>query len=267
MDFNVAGKTAVVTGSSRGLGFTCCEAFIKGGAKRVVVNLRKKASCDEAVKKLKTYAEKLGQKTEIYSVVSGLGDVKGVDTLVEGVKAAFTGPVDILVANAGAAWGAPFEKHPEHAFDKVMDLNVKGVFYTIQKFAPLMKKSKDEDPSRIIINASIIGLYNSSAVETYGYLASKAGVIHLGRTLALQLAPKYNINVNVICPGFFPTKMSSGMLEHVGPYYSKTNPRGRVGYDSDLEPVILFLCAKETSYINGVVLPIDGGYHLSGPLL
>lgn len=269
MEFNTNGKVAVVTGSSRGLGYAFAQSLILGGAARVYINSRKQDACNEAVKSLTKYAQEHNKQTEIFAVAAPLHNTEGVIKLVEGVIAHGSKTIDILIANAGASWGEELETHPEQGISKVLDLNVKGVFLTIQKFLPLLKKplGEDIDPSRVLITASIAGLYTSSNSHTYGYVASKAGVIHLGKQLALQLPQKYNINVNVLAPGFFPSKMANGLLSTLGDTYVQENPRKRLGKNDDLLPIILFLCDKRTNYLNGVVLPIDGGYHNLGPNL
>lgn len=173
--------------------------------------------------------------------------------------------VDILIANAGATWGAPLDEHPVSAVKKILNLNVVAVFHTIQLFAPLLEKAgSKEDPSRVLIMSSVASIITNDPVGTYGYLASKAGVSHLGKNLAIQLGPR-NITVNSLAPGFFPTKMSSGLLELAGEAMIESNPLGRLGEKEDLQNVVLFLTSKQSTYINGIVLPIDGGAHLNPP--
>ncbi|GMM33452.1 hypothetical protein DASC09_007770 [Saccharomycopsis crataegensis] len=268
MNFNAKEKIAVVTGSSRGLGYVFAEALIIGGAKRVYINSRSKDACDKAVSSLSEFCETHGKSTNIVAIPSNLNNGAGVRKLVDGVLANGDSKIDILIANAGASWGASFESHPEEALSKVIDLNLKGVFLTIQQFAPLLSKPQGVDPSRILINASITGLYSSKNGNVYGYTASKAAIIHLGKTLALQLPERYNVNVNTVCPGFFPSRMSNGVLSKFGKDYIKENPRNRMGdARQDLIPLILFLCDEKTNYLNGMVLSVDGGYHLNGPNL
>ena len=174
-----------------------------------------------------------------------------------------TDRVDVLFANAGASWGEKFDTHPDSAFAKVMDLNVKGVFNAIRLFAPLLQRgATSEDPSRVIITASVAGLGVSTLGEhgTYGYSASKAAVIHLGRNLALELGPRH-ITVNSIAPGFFPSKMANGLLELTGgaDAAAKKNPLGRLGRPEDIAGAVVYLASRAGAHVNGEVIAIDGG--------
>lgn len=209
-----------------------------------------------------------------------------------------TAHVDILLANAGATWGEKFDTHPDSAFAKVMDLNVRGVFNLIREFAPLLqKRATIEDPSRVVITASVAGLgigtlgkqatfgmicffstcliylpylfrylptqtvlLTQKGFGCIGYSASKAAVIHLGRNLAVELGPRH-ITVNSICPGFFPTKMSSGLLELTGgaAQIARENPMGRLGRPDDIAGVIVYLTSRAGAHVNGATIEIDGG--------
>jgi NAD(P)-dependent dehydrogenase (short-subunit alcohol dehydrogenase family) len=185
-----------------------------------------------------------------------------VERLVAEVRK-HTDRVDILFANAGATWGEAFDKHGDAAFAKVMDLNVKAVFNTIRLFTPLLEQSASlDDPSRVIITASVAGLGVGTLGKngTYGYSASKAAVIHLGRNLALELAPRH-ITVNSIAPGFFPSKMSNGLLAIAGgaDNIAKGNPMGRLGRPEDIAGVVVYLASRAGSHVNGEVIAIDGG--------
>jgi NAD(P)-dependent dehydrogenase (short-subunit alcohol dehydrogenase family) len=176
---------------------------------------------------------------------------------------AHTGHVDILLANAGATWGEQFDTHPDGAFAKVMDLNVRGVFNLIREFAPLLqKRASAEDPSRVVITASVAGLGIGTLGKqgTYGYSASKAAVIHLGRNLAVELGPR-GITVNSICPGFFPSKMSNGLLDMAGGVEAmgKGNPMRRLGRSEDIAGVVVYLTSRAGSHVNGAAIEIDGG--------
>lgn len=171
--------------------------------------------------------------------------------------------VDILFANAGATWGAPFDQHPDEAFAKVMDLNVRGVFNAIREFAPLLqKRGSIADPSRVIITSSVAGLGLGSLGDhgTYGYSASKAAVLHLGRNLAVELGPRH-ITVNSLCPGFFPSKMSNGLLEATGgaEQMAKANPMRRLGEAEDIAGAVVYLASRAGSHVNGETLAVDGG--------
>jgi NAD(P)-dependent dehydrogenase (short-subunit alcohol dehydrogenase family) len=188
--------------------------------------------------------------------------VEGVQALVDGVKK-HTDHVDILMANAGATWGEAFDTHPDSAFAKVMDLNVRAVFNTVRLFAPLLqKRASVADPSRVVITSSVAGLGVGTLGQqgTYGYSASKAGVLHLGRNLALELGPRH-ITVNSICPGFFPTKMSNGLMEMSGGMekLARANPMRRLGKPEDIAGAVVYLCSRAGSHVNGDAIEIDGG--------
>jgi NAD(P)-dependent dehydrogenase (short-subunit alcohol dehydrogenase family) len=174
-----------------------------------------------------------------------------------------TAHVDVLLANAGATWGEAFDTHPDAAFAKVLDLNVRGVFNLVREFMPLLqKRASTEDPSRVVITASVAGLGIGTLGKqgTYGYSASKAAVIHLGRNLAVELGPR-GVTVNSICPGFFPSKMSNGLLEIAGGAESmgKANPLRRLGRPEDIAGVVVYLTSRAGAYVNGAAIEIDGG--------
>lgn len=187
----------------------------------------------------------------------------GIQSLLEQVKA-HAEHVDILLANAGATWGAPFDTHPDTAFAKVMDLNVRGVFNLIREFAPMLqKRASKEDPSRVIITSSVAGLGVGTLGKqgTYGYSASKAAVLHLGRNLAVELGPR-GITVNSICPGFFPSKMSNGLMEMADggvKGLENANPMKRLGRSEDIAGVVVYLSSRAGSHVNGAAIEIDGG--------
>lgn len=192
-----------------------------------------------------------------------------LDRLVAEVKKT-TDHVDILFANAGATWGEKFETHPEGAFSKVMDLNVKSVFYLVQKFAPLLTaKASSADPSRVIITGSVAGLGVGSLGEnaTFSYSASKAAVIHLAKNLALELGPR-GVLTNAIAPGFFPSKMASGLIEKQGGMKAleDQSPNGRLGKAEDIAGTVVYLGSRAGSHLNGAVVVLDGGSILRGRL-
>lgn len=263
VDLNVNGKVAVVTGGTRGLGLYLAEAFVLNGASTVVITSRKAKACEESKAHLEKVAKDNGKSVQVVAIPADLADEKDAVRFFEEVSGQVD-KVDILVANAGASWGAPLADHPVSAVKKILNLNVVAVFHSIQLFAPLLAKAgTPEDPARVLIMSSVASLVSADPVGTYGYLASKAGVSHLGKNLATQLGSQ-NINVNSLAPGFFPTKMSQGVLDMAGDLMKESNPRGRLGVKEDIQNAVLFLSAKELNYINGVVLPIDGGAHLAG---
>jgi NAD(P)-dependent dehydrogenase (short-subunit alcohol dehydrogenase family) len=200
------------------------------------------------------------------SVPADASKVSEIERLVAEVSKT-TDHVDILFANAGATWGAPFDTHPDNAFSKVMDLNVKSVFYSAQKFAPLLqKRASIQNPSRIIVTASVAGLGVGTLGEnaTFSYSASKAAVIHLAKNLAVELGPR-GILTNAIAPGFYPTKMASGLMELQGGQEALAAevPNKRLGHPEDIAGLVVFLSSRASSHINGAVITTDGGSLLS----
>ncbi|CAI4212958.1 unnamed protein product [Parascedosporium putredinis] len=259
--FSLKGKVAVVTGGSRGLGLHAASALLQAGASKVFITSRKAKACEEAVAALNALPNKAPGAIAI-SVPADSAKVAGIEHLVREVSK-HTDRVDILLANAGATWGAAFDNHPDDAFGKVMDLNVRSVFNTVKLFAPLLQKCASiEDPSRVIVTASVAGLGIGTLGKqgTYGYSASKAAVIHLARNLAIELGPRH-ITVNSIAPGFFPSKMSNGLLELSGgaTKFAAENPLGRLGRPEDIAGIIVYLTSRAGSYVNGEVVALDGG--------
>ncbi|KYK57052.1 oxidoreductase, short-chain dehydrogenase/reductase family [Drechmeria coniospora] len=260
--FSLKGKVAVVTGGSRGLGLHAASAFLQAGAATVFISSRKASACDAACRALNALPN-LAPGARAVAVPADSSTQQGVWELVAGVKK-HTDTVDILLANAGATWGAEFDKHPDQAFAKVMDLNVKAVFNTIREFTPLLERPSGQggEPSRVIITASVagLGIGTLGPQGTYGYSASKAAVIHLGRNLAVELGPR-GITVNSICPGFFPSKMSNGLLEMAGgaEKMAEGNPMGRLGRPEDIAGVVVYLASRAGSHVNGEAIAVDGG--------
>lgn len=225
------------------------------------ISSRKAAACDAAAKTLNALPN-LQPGAAAISVPADISTVAGVEHLVAEVGK-HTPHVDVLLANAGATWGEAFDSHPDSAFAKVMDLNVRGVFNTVRLFAPLLgRRASVADPSRVVITASVagLGIGTLGANGTYGYSASKAAVIHLGRNLAVELGPRH-ITVNSICPGFFPSKMSNGLLAIGGgaDALAQNNPMGRLGQPEDIAGVVVYLSSRAGSHVNGAAIEIDGG--------
>jgi len=257
--FSVKGKTVVVTGGSRGIGEMISAGFLAGGAK-VFISSRKADACDAAVERLKAYGE------DVAAIPSDLSHMDGINHLATELGKQ-TDSVDVLVNNAGAAWGAPIDEFPEIGWDKVMDVNVKGVFFTTQKLLPMLRKpARAEDPSRVINIGSIDGL-RTPAMLTPSYSASKAAVHHLTRVLSAHLIREH-ITVNAIAPGPFPTYMLSTGVGFGGKTegedvdwneIGKRNPSGRVGNPTDAAGLAVFLASKAASYIVGQTIALDGG--------
>lgn len=294
--FSLADKVAVVTGGSRGLGLHAASALLQAGAAKVFITSRKAAACDEACAALNALPNIRGSAVAIPADLAKAGEV---ERLVREVEKQ-TDHVDILLANAGATWGAAFDEHPEQAFGKVMDLNVKSVFVCVQKcvyplavipfcffthwriassaaahnvpcrFAPLLRRNASlTSPSRVIITASIagMGVGTLGANATFGYSASKAAALHLARNLALELGPQ-GILVNSIAPGFFPTKMASGLMELSGGVekLAKASPNRRLGTPEDIAGAVVFLCSRAGGHVNGGNVVLDGGSVLQAKL-
>lgn len=200
------------------------------------------------------------------SVPADASKVSELERLVAEVSKT-TDHVDILFANAGATWGAPFDTTPEDPFSKVMDLNVKSVFFTAQKFRPLLEKNATQtNPSKIIITASVtgLGLGTLGKNATYAYSASKAAAIHLAKNLAVDLGAR-GITTNAIAPGFYPTKMTTGLLDMEGGQAAKAAdvPNGRLGLPEDIAGLVVFLSSRAANHINGAVITTDGGVILA----
>ncbi|KAJ5294868.1 hypothetical protein N7508_009689 [Penicillium antarcticum] len=266
--FSLEGKVAVVTGGSRGLGLHAASGLLQAGCSKVYITSRKKAACDEAVTALNALPNKRPGAQAI-SVPADSAKMEELDRLVAEVNKT-TDHVDILFANAGATWGEKFDTHPEKMFSKVMDLNVKSVFYTIQKFTPLLTKTATiTDPSRVIITASVAGIGIGTVGEnaTPSYSASKAAAIHIAKNLAVELGPRH-VLTNAIAPGFYPSKMASGLIEAKGGMkeMEEYSPNGRLGKPEDIAGLVVFLGSRASSHLNGAVIATDGGAVLKGRL-
>ena len=247
--FNLNGKIALVTGGSRGIGAMIAEGFVRNGVK-TYISSRKSEPCDKKARELSKYGECI-------SIPADLTDMNEMDKLVTKIKDKET-KLNILVNNAGAAWGASFDDFPEIGWDKVMDTNVKSVFFLTQKLVDILETSAStSDPSRIINIGSIDGLGIPRA-ETYSYPASKAAVHQLTKVLANRLANR-NINVNAIAPGPFESNMMAHTLEEYGEQIRSSVPRGRIGVPEDMAGASIFLSSKASSYITGSIIPVDGG--------
>jgi NAD(P)-dependent dehydrogenase (short-subunit alcohol dehydrogenase family) len=247
--FNLNGKIALVTGGSRGIGAMIAEGFVRNGVK-TYISSRKSDPCDKKAKELSKYGECI-------SIPADLTDMNEMDKLVTKIKDKET-KLNILVNNAGAAWGASFDDFPEIGWDKVMDTNVKSIFFLTQKLVDILETSAStSDPSRIINIGSIDGLGIPRA-ETYSYPASKAAVHQLTKVLANRLANR-NINVNAIAPGPFQSNMMAHTLEEYGEQIKSSVPRGRIGVPEDMAGASIFLSSKASSYITGSIIPVDGG--------
>jgi NAD(P)-dependent dehydrogenase (short-subunit alcohol dehydrogenase family) len=252
--FSVANKTVVVSGGSRGIGYMIAEAFVSNGAK-VYISSRKASVCDAA-------AEELSKLGACISIPADLATSEGRLSFIEAIQEKEES-IDVLVNNAGAAWGATFENQTEATYDKVLDINVKSMFFVTQGLLPLLKKAASpEDPSRVINIGSIDGLHISK-MDTIPYGVSKAAVHQMSKSLAVKLGGT-NITVNAIAPGPFESKMTEAFLQSpIRKSVEQTCPMKRIGYPADMAGLVLFLSSKAGNYINGAVIPIDGGIHMN----
>ncbi len=255
--FDISGKVALVTGGSRGIGEMIAAGFLANGAK-VYISSRKAEACDATAARLsETYGG------TCISLPANLSGVEGCAKLASEI-AARESQLDILINNAGVSWGAPLDEFPESGWDKVMDTNVKGVFFLTQKLLPLLRQSgTNEDPARVVNVGSIDGIKNP-VFETFSYGPSKAALHHLTRGLALHLS-RQNIIVNAIAPGPFPTWMLStgvgggGDTDIDWSSVAASNPRGRVGTPEDIAGLAIFLCSRAGAFTVGEVITCDGG--------
>ena len=249
--FDLTGRVALVTGGSRGLGLQIAEGLGEMGA-RVAITARKQAELDEAVAHLH------GMGIESLAIACDMSDAAAIPAMVEKAIAGL-GPIDILVNNAGTTWGANAIEHPMEAWRKVMDLNLTAMFATSQEVGRRCMVPRRS--GKIVNLASILGLIgsnDSARPGTIAYNTSKGGVISFTRSLAAEWA-QYNINVNAIAPGFFPTKMTKGLMEILGDRVASKAPLNRVGGPEDLKGVAVLLSSDASSFITGQVITVDGG--------
>ncbi|KAF2727092.1 bile acid 7-dehydroxylase 1/3 [Polyplosphaeria fusca] len=268
--FSLKGKVAVVSGGSRGLGLHAASGLLQAGCSKVFITSRKAQACDDAVAALNALPNK-SPNARAYSVPADSSKLSEIERLVREVSKE-TDHIDILFANAGATWGAYFDDVDEkNAWNKVMDLNVRSVFFTIQKFAPLLeKKATVEDPSRVIVTGSVAGIAVGSlgVNATYSYATSKAAVLHLARNLAVELGPRH-ILVNGLAPGFFPSKMANEFMKMSGgaEELAKGNPNKRLGRAEDIAAAVVYLSSRAGSHVNGDTIILDGGKILANSRL
>ncbi len=248
--FRIDGKVALVTGGSRGLGLQMAEGLGEAGA-AVAITARKEAGLAEAERHLGD----LGIRA--MSVVCDVSKVDQVQAAVDRVVAEMGG-VDILVNNAGATWGAPLEDLPLEAWDKVIRTNVDGTFFVSRAVA--LQMIRQGRGGRIVNIGSISGLsgHDPRMLQTLPYNTSKAAVINFTRDLAAKLA-EHHINVNCICPGFFPTKMTASTLAEASGRIVDSVPLRRLGNEHDLQGLALLLASPASDYITGQVIAVDGG--------
>jgi NAD(P)-dependent dehydrogenase (short-subunit alcohol dehydrogenase family) len=251
--FSLEGRTALITGGSRGIGRMIAAGFLRAGA-RVILSSRKADACDATAAELSA----LGPCGSLPADVSTLA---GVGALAEAFKARERA-LDILVNNAGAAWGEPFDAFTEKGWDKVVDLNLKTPFFLTQALHGALIEGARRVPGRpakVIHIASIDG-QTVNPLETYSYSASKAGLIHLTKRMALRLIDD-GIVVNAICPGAFASEMNREARDHADEVAARI-PARRIGIDDDMAAAAIYLASRAGDYVVGTALTVDGGVNL-----
>lgn len=246
--FDISGKVAVVTGGSRGIGKMIAEGFVRGGVK-TYITARTAEACEETAKELSEFGTCI-------AIPKNLATVDAIEEFVAEFSK-LESKLDILVNNAGTAWGEPFDDFTEAGWDKVMDLNVKSLFFMTQKCAPLLRAAATkEKPAKVINIASIDGIYVTDN-ETYSYVASKSAVIHLTKRLSKRLI-KDNINVNAIAPGAFASKMNRSSRDHPEEV-AKHIPSRRIGRPEDMAGTAIYMASMAGDYLVGTTINVDGG--------
>jgi NAD(P)-dependent dehydrogenase (short-subunit alcohol dehydrogenase family) len=246
--FSIAGKTALVTGGSRGIGLMIARGYAEAGA-RVYISSRKADVLDEV-------AVELSKVGECQAIAADLSTEAECRRLAEAI-AARESSLDVLVNNAGATWGAPLEQFDEAAWERALALNVKGVFHLTKFLLPLLQEAGTADePARVINVGSIDGI-RVPLMENYSYSASKAAVHMLTRHLAKRLAP--TVTVNAIAPGPFESKMMAATLDAFGEQIVAGTPLKRIGRRDDMAGAAIYLASRAGAYLTGAVIPVDGG--------
>jgi NAD(P)-dependent dehydrogenase (short-subunit alcohol dehydrogenase family) len=246
--FDLTGKVALVTGGTRGIGYMIAKGLLDAGAK-VYISSRKADAVDAAVQSLSTCGE-------VHGVPANLSTREECERLIAAI-AEREPCLHILVNNAGATWGATLEEFPDHAWDKVLDLNLKGPFFLTRAALPLLQKAASrDDPARVINIGSIDGI--GVPLYRYSYASSKAAIHQLTRVLARELGPQA-ITVNAVAPGPFESKMMAATLAAMGDQIAATAPLGRIGRPDDMAGVAVYLSSRAASYVTGAIIPVDGG--------
>ncbi|TLX60028.1 3-oxoacyl-ACP reductase [Stutzerimonas nosocomialis] len=252
--FSLAGRTALVTGGTRGIGHMIAKGFLEAGA-TVYLCARDAQACEAA-------ASELGHLGECHALAANLASEDGIKAFAEALGERID-RLDILVNNAGTTWGAPLDEYPAKGWEKVMQLNVTSVFGCIQQLLPLLRNAASQDaPARIINIGSVAGL-TSHGEQAYAYGPSKAALHQLSRMLARELVEQH-INVNVIAPGRFPSKMTSFIANDAEAMAANCAhiPMKRWGRQEEMAALAISLASTAGAYMTGAIVPIDGGFHL-----
>lgn len=245
--FSLAGRTALVTGGSRGIGRMIAEGFLAQGA-RVYISARKGEACTQA-------AQEMSALGHCVALPADVSSVRGAQDLADAFVA-HEPRLDILVNNAGAAWGAPFDEFPESGWDKVVNLNMKAPFFLTLALAAPLRLAAQHRPAKVINIASIDGL-GVNPLETYSYAASKAGLIHLTKRMALRLIED-NIVVSAIAPGAFASDMNRAARDEAEATAARI-PARRIGRPEDMAGAAIYLASRAGDYVVGTTLTVDGG--------
>lgn len=265
--FSLEGKTALVTGGATGIGRMIATALVEAGA-TVMIASRKAEDCEKVAGEINEAAKASGAKGSVVGFGGNVATEEGVLALASEVGSRVD-QLDILFNNAGTSWGAPLKEFPYSAWNRVLDLNVTGLFHLTQQLLPLLMKSGSQDsPARVVNLGSVMGTA-ALGDGAYSYSASKAAVHQLTKIMAKELAHKH-ITFNAFAPGPFPSKMTAHATstEEQRDVVAKSVPLGRVGTPDDIAAAALYLCGHGGSYVTGCILPIDGGIHvMTGPNL
>ncbi|KAJ4418362.1 hypothetical protein N0V82_005643 [Gnomoniopsis sp. IMI 355080] len=273
--FNVQGKAVLVTGGGKGIGRMISEGFVTNGA-RVYISSRDGKACEKAAAELTALGKSSGSGGSAISLPADLQSLDACKALAASLAQREPNGLHVLVNNSGAAWGEAFDTHPDHAWTKLLTLNLQRVFTLTQLLTPLLEKAAQpaqsaadqaagrSDPARVI-NIGSIDALRVPSLENYAYSASKAGLHQLSRTMALALGPR-GITVNTLACGPFPSKMMKAVLDSAGQELADANPLGRIGTPEDVAGACLFLSGRAGAFVNGATLSIDGGVHLLSKL-
>lgn len=248
--FDISGKVAVVTGGSRGIGAMIAQGYVEAGVRTYI--------CSRHLEEAQATAEALGDKGDCIPLQADLSTLDGIVHFVSEINSR-EDHIDILVNNAGAVWAAAIDDFPESGWDKVMDLNVKSLFFLTQKFLPLLRAGARADQTARVINIASVDGQRVPDFETYSYSASKAAVIHMTRVLAKRLASDH-IAVNAIAPGPFPSDMTKSLLANQREELISDIPLGRIGAAEDMAGTAIYLASRAGAYVTGTTLTVDGGW-------